>query len=99
MTRTSVRHDLSMAPEPEPVDRETLKADARTAVIAGSGLGLALLGMLFIPLGSVAGLALSWWAYRTGRKEYQQGRITAIGGMVVGAIGVAVLVVSLLPAG
>jgi len=85
----------------EPLDdgeRADLAKDSRSALLAGSGLGLALLGVVAIPIAAVAGLGLSYLGWRSARPAYRTGRIMAIIGMALGFLGSAAMVVRILVA-
>lgn len=73
---------------PERDEREILMADAKTATLAGGGLGFSFLGVLAIPVFSLLGVVLAFFALRTARPEYRVGRIAALVGLVVGIFGV-----------
>ena len=68
-------------------ERERLMADAKTATLAGGGMGFAFLGLVAVPLLSILGLALSFAAFRIARPGYRTGRNVAIGGMALGIFG------------
>lgn len=72
----------------EPDERELLIADARTASLAGGGLGFSFLGLLAVPFLSVIGVVLSVFALRIARPGYKVGRVAATIGLVVGIFGV-----------
>lgn len=70
-------------------DRDVLLADAKTATLAGGGVAFGALGVLAVPLLSVLGLALCFFALRSARPGYRVGRGFAIVGLVLSGFGVA----------
>lgn len=75
-------------------DPEDMKADFRTALIAGSGVGLSMLGLFYVPFVSILGLVVSYLGWRSCRPEYEVGKIVAFGGMAAGVVGLAILIVT-----
>lgn len=75
-----------MPPETDD-EREILLADAKTATLAGGGFGFGVLGILAIPILSVLGLLLSFFALRSARPQYRVGRIFAVIGLVISGLG------------
>lgn len=83
----------------EPDDREILMADAKTATLAGGGLGFSLLGIFAVPVMCFVGVMLSYFALRTARPGYRVGRVSAVIGLVIGFLGVGIfLTLSLMKA-
>jgi hypothetical protein len=76
-------------------DQERLQ-DMWSAVTTGAGLGLAMLGVLAVPILSLVGLVVSYLGLRRARPGYLTGRIAGIVGMVVGILGLALLVLEAL---
>lgn len=64
-------------------DRELLMADAKTASLAGGGLGFSVLGWL-IPVLSIVGVVLSLLALRSARRDYRVGKVFGVLGLAVG---------------
>jgi hypothetical protein len=76
----------------EDPDREQLTADLKTALLSGGGLGLSLLGVLFIPIAAMAGIVVSYLGWRSARQDYRVGKWFAVAGMMLGFFGTAALV-------
>ena len=84
----------SMTPE----EAAELRADFKTAMFAGGGLALSIIGLFLIPIASAAGLIISFFGFKTCRPEYRVGKITSIIGMAAGLVGVASLILAVLAA-
>lgn len=78
---------------------DELKADFRTALIAGSGLGLSMLGLLYVPFVAILGLAVSYLGWRSCRPGYAIGKVVAVAGMAAGVVGLAILIVTTITGG
>lgn len=70
-------------------ERDLLMSDAKTATLAGGGLGFGVLGVIAVPILSLLGLALCFFALRTVRPGYRTGRIFAIIGLALNGFGIA----------
>ena len=89
-----VGQDVAMDAVPPGHDheRDELVADLKAAMLAGGGFGLAMLGLLAIPVLSIVGLVVSYLGWRSARPQYRVGRAFAIAGMVVGLFGMAAMI-------